>query len=61
MMILNSADQKISDITFSTVTSNVITNHSLTVIVSSADVGTVSLDGALTIPRGEFHDDRKLH
>jgi gliding motility-associated-like protein len=53
MMILNSADQKISDITFSTVTSNVITNHSLTVIVSSTDVGTVSLDGAI-IPVANF-------
>lgn len=53
MMILNSIDQKISDITFSTVTSNVITNHSLTVIVSSSDVGSVSLDGAL-IPVAQF-------
>ena len=53
MMILNSADQKIGDITFSTVTSNVITNHRLTVIVDAADIATVSLDGAL-VPAASF-------
>lgn len=47
MLVLDDADKKINDITFSTINSSVITSHFLNVIVRSEDVGTVSLDGVL--------------
>jgi gliding motility-associated-like protein len=53
MMILNDASQKIDNITFSTVTSNVINQHGMNMIVESAFVGQVTLDGVL-IPAGNF-------
>ncbi len=45
MLILNAEDQKIDQITFSTVQSTVITNHNLNIIVSTNDTGTILLDG----------------
>lgn len=53
MIILNASDQKIDNITFSTVDSNVITQHSITLIVDASDVATVELDGAL-VPAASF-------
>lgn len=50
MLILNDASQKIDNITFSTVDSDVITEHGLNVILSSTDVGTLSLDGVAVSP-----------
>lgn len=45
MLSLNGDDQKISNVTFSTVTSAVINQHNLNVVVETADIGTVLLDG----------------
>lgn len=45
MLILNSEERKIDDITFSTVSSTVITNHSLSIIVESNSINNVLLDG----------------
>lgn len=53
MLILNADDQKIEDVTFSTVTSTVITQHRLNVICETADIGTVLLDN-VPIPAGSF-------
>jgi len=53
MMILNDASQKIDNITFSTVESAVITQHGMNLIVESAFIGSVSLDGAMIAP-GNF-------
>jgi len=53
MLILNDANQKIDNITFSTVESTVITVHYLTVIVETADIGLITLDG-LVIPPADF-------
>ena len=50
MLILNSVSQKIDQITFSTVASTVITSHNLNVVMETADVGTLTLDGALVNP-----------
>ena len=50
MLILNSEDQKINDVTFATVTSTVITQHNLNLIVETASVATISLDGAPVNP-----------
>ncbi len=44
MLILNAHDQKISNVTFSTVASTVITSHFLNIVVETADIGTVLLD-----------------
>ncbi|NQX91818.1 MAG: IgGFc-binding protein, partial [Flavobacteriales bacterium] len=46
MLILNDVTQKIDNITFSTVDSDVITVHGLNVIIDSDDVGSLQLDGA---------------
>lgn len=46
MLILNDVSQKIDNITFSTVSSAVITEHGLNVILATADVGSLALDGA---------------
>lgn len=53
MLSLNGDDQKISNVTFSTVTSAVINQHSLSVVVETVDVGTVVLDG-VPIPAASF-------
>ncbi|GAB5418270.1 MAG: hypothetical protein Crog4KO_16250 [Crocinitomicaceae bacterium] len=53
MLSLNGDDQKISDVTFSTVTSAVINQHNLSVVCETADVGTVLLDG-VAIPAANF-------
>ncbi|MCR9172668.1 MAG: gliding motility-associated C-terminal domain-containing protein [bacterium] len=44
MLILNAHDQKISNVTFSTVASTVITDHYLNIVVETSDIGTVLLD-----------------
>lgn len=44
MLILNAHDQKISNVTFSTVASTIITNHFLNIVVETADIGTVLVD-----------------
>jgi gliding motility-associated-like protein len=54
MLILNDATQKIDNITFSTVSSTVITEHGLNVIMETADVGSLALDGA-AVPASEFN------
>lgn len=53
MLVLNANDQKIENVTFSTVASAVITNHFMNIIVETADVGNVLLDNA-PIPAGSF-------
>lgn len=45
MLILNDASQKIDNITFSTVESDVITQHGLNIVMESNDVGSLTLDG----------------
>lgn len=53
MMILNSSEQRIDNITFSTVESAVIQQHGLSIVVRTQDVGTVAVDGSL-IPAAQF-------
>lgn len=53
MLVLNGNDQKIDNVTFSTVSSSVITNHFANIIVETADVGNVQLDN-VTIPASNF-------
>lgn len=53
MLILNDESQKIDNITFSTVDSNVINEHGLNLVMNTADVGTLFLDGVL-VPAAEF-------
>lgn len=53
MLVLNADDQKIVDVTFSTVTSTVINQHNLNVICETIDVGTVLLDN-VAIPAASF-------
>ncbi|MFT6245673.1 MAG: gliding motility-associated-like protein [Crocinitomicaceae bacterium] len=53
MLILNANDQKINEVTFSTVSSLIITTHFLNVVVETADIGTVLLDN-IPIPVGSF-------
>jgi gliding motility-associated-like protein len=45
MLILNDRTQKIDNITFSTVSSTVINEHGLNIVMETADVGTLTLDG----------------
>lgn len=54
MLVLNANDQKIDNVTFSTVASAVITSHFMNIIVETADVGNVLLDNA-PIPAGNFN------
>ena len=54
MLVLNADDQKISEVTFSTVTSTVINQHNLNVICETVDVGTVLLDN-VAIPAASFN------
>lgn len=53
MLVLNANDQKIDNVTFSTVSSNVITNHFMNIIVETADIGSILLDN-VPIPAGNF-------
>ena len=53
MLVLNANDQKIDNVTFSTVSSNVITNHFMNIVVETADIGNVLLDNN-PIPAGNF-------
>lgn len=53
MLILNPNDQQISNITFGTVSSTVITNHFLNIIVESSNIGSVLLDN-VPIPSANF-------
>jgi gliding motility-associated-like protein len=54
MLVLNANDQKIDNVTFSTVSSAVITNHFLNIIVETADIGNVLLDNVI-IPAANFN------
>ncbi|CAN5527798.1 hypothetical protein BH11BAC2_BH11BAC2_00940 [soil metagenome] len=45
MMYLNAQEQKIDKVVFSTVTSTVITQHNVNVIMNTADIGQLKLDG----------------
>ena len=53
MLVLNANNQKIDNVTFSTVSSAVITNHFMNIIVETADIGNVLLDNTL-IPASSF-------
>jgi len=53
MLALNADNQRIDNVTFSTVTSAVITQHNVSVIAETADIGTVLLDG-VPIPAASF-------
>lgn len=53
MLVLNANNQKIDNVTFSTVSSLVITNHYANIIVETADVGNVLLDN-VPIPASNF-------
>lgn len=53
MMYLNSEDQKIDQVTFSTVTSAVITQHNVNVIMRTSNIGQLSLDG-VPVPASSF-------
>lgn len=50
MLVLNAEDQKIDNVTFSTVQSTVITSHMLNVVVATPDIPTTQLDGAPIAP-----------
>lgn len=54
MLVLNADDQRISNVTFGTVTSGLINSHNLNLVVETIDVGTVLLDG-IAIPVGDFN------
>jgi gliding motility-associated-like protein len=47
MMLLDASTQKINSIAFSTVESNIITQHYVNIIVRTEDVSSVTLDGAV--------------
>ncbi len=53
MLILSASDQSIDQVTFTTVTSTVITQHSLSVIVEAADVGSFTVNG-VAVPATDF-------
>ena len=53
MLVLNANDQKIDNVTFSTVSSAVITSHFMNIIVETADIGNVLLDNTI-IPASSF-------
>ena len=50
MLILNDSNQKINNVTFSTVVSPNITQHSVSIIVESGAIGTVTLDNTVIDP-----------
>ncbi len=53
MMYLNAVEQKINQVTFSTVTSTVITQHTVNVIMNTSHLGQLKLDG-VTVPPASF-------
>ncbi|MBL7943752.1 MAG: hypothetical protein JNM00_13345, partial [Flavobacteriales bacterium] len=53
MLILNDENQKIDNITFSTVDSDVITVHYVNLIIETSDIGLITLDGVV-VPASEF-------
>ncbi len=53
MLMLNADHQRMDHITFSTVVSTVVDQNYLTIVVATADVGTVTLDGA-PVPEASF-------
>jgi gliding motility-associated-like protein len=54
MMFLNANEQKIDKITFSTITSTVITQHNVNVIMNSSHIGQLTLDG-VPVPASSFN------
>tara|TARA_B100000809_G_scaffold136156_1_gene133714 strand:+ start:2461 stop:8448 length:5988 start_codon:yes stop_codon:yes gene_type:complete len=50
MLVLNADNQRINSVTFSTVTSTIINQHNLNLIVETTDVGTVLLDNVVIPP-----------
>ena len=50
LLILNAADQSIDNVTFATVVSTVITTHFLNVVIETANIPSLSLDGAPVAP-----------
>ncbi len=54
MLGLNASSQQINQVTFSTVTSTIITQHNLTLIVETADVGVTQLDN-VPIPAASYN------
>lgn len=54
MIIMNDETQKIENITFSTIESDVITSHNLNIVIETAAIGTLTLDGVL-VPNVEFN------
>jgi len=53
MMYLNSDEQRIDDVTFSTVTSTIITTHKANVIMKTAHINQLKLDG-VPVPSSAF-------
>lgn len=53
MMYLNAQEQKIDQVTFSTVTSTVITQHNVNVIINSSHINQLKLDG-VNVPASSF-------
>ena len=53
MLYLNAADQKIDNVTFSTITSTVITQHNVNVIMDAIYINQLTLDGA-PVGAGQF-------
>ncbi|MCB9168931.1 MAG: gliding motility-associated C-terminal domain-containing protein [Flavobacteriales bacterium] len=53
LLILNAEEQQINNITFATVVSTVITNHSVNIVTETANTNQVSLDGSL-VPAASF-------
>lgn len=53
LMILNAADQSINNVTFATVVSTVITQHHLNIIIETANIPSLTLDG-VPVPPGNF-------
>jgi len=53
LLILNAEEQRITGVTFSTVESNVITDHYLNLVTSSSNVGSITIDG-LPVPVSAF-------
>lgn len=50
MMVLNSEDEKLSKATFLTVNTTLINLHYLNVVIETADIGLLTLDGVLVAP-----------
>lgn len=54
MLLLDASNQRIGSITFSTVSSTIIDQHYVNIVVPSEDVGYVTLDGT-PVPVGSFY------